>query len=70
VTYEKLFFIGRKFSGFFVVAIRAMLAAVLAAVATLQVVLLRKHDIAFGTVVKIFGVQLFFKHDHKDIIFI
>ena len=57
-----------KASGFFVVAVRAMAAAALAAVAALQVVLFREYDIAFGTVIEIFGIQLFFKHHPKDII--
>ena len=63
------FLILLKVPGFFVVAVRTMAAAAFAAVAALQMILLRKHDIAFGAIVEIFRVQLFFKHQGKDIIF-
>lgn len=63
------FLVLMKASGFFVVAVRAVAAAAFAAVATLQVVLLCKHDIAFGAIVEVFGIQLFFKHHYKGIYF-
>ncbi len=57
-------------AGFLVVAVRTVPATAFAAVATFQVVLLCKHDIAFRAIVEVFGIQLFFKHRYKDIIFL
>lgn len=58
-----------KAAGFLIVAVRTVPAAAFAAVATLQVVLLCKHNIAFGAIVEVFRIQFFLKHQHKGIYF-
>lgn len=67
---QSAFLVFGKTTGFLVVAVRAVPAAAFAAVATLQVVFLREYDIAFGAIVEVFGIQFFFKHQYKDIIFL
>lgn len=51
-----------KSPGSLVVAVRTVLAAALAAVTTLEVVLLGEDDKSFFGVIEIFGIQLFVGH--------
>jgi hypothetical protein len=50
---------------FFIVAVRAVLAAAFTAIAALQVVLFGKHNVSLGAVIKILGIELLFKHGIK-----
>lgn len=57
-----VFFIIYKTARFFIIAIWTVLAAAFAAIASLKVIFFGEDDIAFRAIVKIFGIEFFFKH--------